>query len=248
MIKVNLISVTSTAGTEPKRQWLPKEQRSAAGGLFLLLMTAIGVTSWWWYLHHERGNVERAIVTAETELVRLKEVAVLVDRATARKAELAERLDLIERLRATMRAPVRLLETVSQSVPHGLWLIEVKQTGTTVRLDGRAMSLTPVTDFAKVMQESGFFTMPVEIDSTTSEVFEEVPVIRFVLKADIVNGGALSMKATPVVTSPAPAPAPAAGSPLNAEALPAPPASAPATTAPVAPPKTDVASVRSGGR
>jgi hypothetical protein len=145
---------------------------------------------------------------------------------------------------------VRLLETVSQSVPHGLWLLEVKQTGATVRLDGRAMSLTPVTDFAKVMQESGFFQMPVEIDSTNSEVFEEVPVIRFVMKADILNSGASPVKTTPVATTPAPAPATpaptaAAGSPLNAEALPVPPASGPAST--VAPPKTDVASVRPGG-
>src|SRR4051812_23718041 len=101
MIKVNLISVTP--GQAPPREWLPKEQRSAALGLVLLLMTAVGITSWWWYLSHESKKVERSILLAEQDLARLKDVATLVERATARKGELADRLDLIERLRATMR-------------------------------------------------------------------------------------------------------------------------------------------------
>jgi type IV pilus assembly protein PilN len=245
MIRVNLISTApgQVVAAAPARNWFPKEQRSAAMGLALLLFTAIGVTSWWWYLHMEKRSVERGIVEAELELQRLKEVAVLVDKATARKAELAERLDLIERLRATMRAPVRLLETVSKSVPYGLWLLEVKQTGQSVQMDGRAMTLTPVTDFAKVMQESGFFQMPVEIISTTSEIFEEVPVIRFVMKADVINGGISPLKPTTVITD---AGRPAVGTPVTA-----PPASMPATptTATIPPPVIATGGVgRSGGR
>jgi len=46
MIRVNLISVTAAAaGQAPSRQWLPKEQRSAAVGLVLLMFTAVGITS-----------------------------------------------------------------------------------------------------------------------------------------------------------------------------------------------------------
>jgi len=178
-------------------------------------------------------------------LQRLKDVAVLVDKATARKAELAERMDLIERLRATMRGPVKLLETVSKSVPYGLWLVEVKQNGSTVQFDGRAMTLTPVTDFAKVMQESGFFQMPVEVVSTTSEIFEEVPVIKFVLKAEVINGGMPVTKPANAIADNVPAGAP------NAPVVNAPASSMPATptTATVAPPAAAVgAIVRSGGR
>jgi type IV pilus assembly protein PilN len=261
MIRVNLISVTP--GQSPAREWLPKEQRSAAVGLVLLLATAIGITSWWWYLSHESRKVERSITVAEQDLARLKDVAQLVERATARKGELADRLDLIERLRATMRAPVRLFETVSRSVPHGLWLLEIKQVGSSIQVDGRAMSLTPVTDFAKQMQESGFFQMPVEIVSTTSEILEEVPVIRFMFKADLASAGTpAAAKAKPVATeAPVPAPTvatPSPTSPLNAEAAGyQPPPAAPKADAtqagpakaatPVGPPKTEIAPARSSG-
>jgi Tfp pilus assembly protein PilN len=260
MIRVNLISVTP--GHSPRREWLPKEQRSAALGLVLLLGTAVLITSWWLYLRHERINIENNVVLAESELARLKDVAQTVERATMRKAELAERLDLIERLRTTMRAPMRLLETVSHSVPHGLWLLEIKQVGQTVRIDGRAMSLTQVPDFAKLMQDSGFFQMPVEIESTTSEIVEEVPVIRFVVKAEVLSVGSPAVKVTKVATeapSPEPAP-PATMSPTNAETAGVPPAPAAtrvdaaagpvkAELTPVARPKAGLGPVRtSGGR
>jgi Tfp pilus assembly protein PilN len=106
-----------------------------------------------------------------------------------------------------MRAPVKLLETVVHSVPHGLWLMEIKQTGMNVQMDGRAMSNNQVADFAQQMQDSGYFNKPVEI-STTSELVEEVPVIRFVMKAEVAaSAPGAARSASPVVTAPAPAPA-----------------------------------------
>ena len=45
----------------------------------------------------------------------------MVEQAVAQKLELTERLGLIDRLHRTQRAPVELLQTVSRSVPDGLW-------------------------------------------------------------------------------------------------------------------------------
>ena len=56
-----------------------------------------------------------------------------------------------------MHGPVSLLETVSSSLPDGLWLTEIKQTGSIVQIEGRALSLTAVTDFTEQMQNSGLF-------------------------------------------------------------------------------------------
>ena len=182
MIKVNLL--TTAPGAKPVREWLPREQRSAALGLVMLLVTGVGVTGWWWYLRQQHADVETRIAAAETDLVRLREAAVLVEQASQRKAELTERLSLIERLRVAKRGPVNLIETVSFSVPDGLWLLEIKQTGANVQIDGRAMSLTAVTDFAERLQTSGLFKRPVEIVTTAAEVYEQADVIRFLVRAD----------------------------------------------------------------
>ncbi len=69
-------------------------------------------------------------------------------------------------------------------MPDGLWLVEFKQTGPMVQIEGRALSLTSVTDFTEQMQNSGMFKRPVEIVTTTTEMVEETPVVRFVVKGE----------------------------------------------------------------
>ena len=182
MIKVNLLA--TGPGAAPAREWLPREQRSAVVGLGMLVLTALGVGGWWYYQHSQAASIQVRITAAEAELARLKEASRLVDELRARRTELDERLSLIERLRSGKRAPVTLLETVSRSVPDGLWLLEIKQAGTSIQVDGRAMSLTAVTDFTERLQNSGLFKHPVEILTTSTETFEETPVVRFSVKAE----------------------------------------------------------------
>ncbi len=184
MIKVNLLA--ASPGVTAPREWLPREQRSALGGISILLATALALGGVWYYQHMQRSAIDTKIAAAQTELVRLKEAAALVERTNARKTDLAERLALIERLRASKRAPVSLLETISYSMPEGLWLLEMKQAAATVQIDGRATSITAVTDFTERLQTSGYFLRPVEIVSTSTEAIDEVGIVRFVIKAEAV--------------------------------------------------------------
>jgi type IV pilus assembly protein PilN len=182
MIKVNLLA--QPRGVEAPREWIPRDQRSAFTGLAMLLGTGVLVTGWWYYLHDQRSDLDLRIAAADSEISQLKDAAVLVEQAQQRRAELGERLALIERLRAGKRGPVTLIETINYSVPEGLWLIELKQTGAAVQIDGRAMSLTAVTDFAERLQTSGLFKRPVDIVTTVAEVFEQANVVRFVVRAE----------------------------------------------------------------
>jgi len=210
VIKVNLLA--TVPGAAPPRDWFPREQRMGLIGLAMLVATALIVGGWWYYLSSVRSGIDNRIAAAESQMVKLKEAAKLVDKANARKTELAERLAVIERLRASKRGPVSLLETLSQSLPDGLWLLEMKQVGATVQVDGRAMSISAVTDFTEHMQNSGLFQRPVEILTTSTETVEEATVVRFTVKADVLppsttaTPAALGTTATPpAVASAAPA-------------------------------------------
>lgn len=183
MIKVNLLA-TSSQAPAPAREWLPREQRSALGGVAIFAFTAMAVGGYWYYLSSQSSAIDTRFAAAQAELVRLKDAAKVVDQTTARKNELSERLALIDRLRTAKREPVTLLETVSRSIPEGLWLMEMKQASASVQIDGRATSITAVTDFTERLQSSGFFKRPVEILSTGTETIEETDVVRFSVKAD----------------------------------------------------------------
>lgn len=180
MIRINLIGAVPRA---PRRPWLPADQKAAATGLMLLVGTAAGVGGWWWQVERTREAVDARIAAAETELSRLKSVAGLVERAAVRKRDLTERLALIDRLHRTERDPVALLEAVSAAVPDGLWLLELKQAGAAVQMEGRAHSLTALTDFVERLQTSGHFAHPVDIVTTNMEVVDDASVVRFAIKA-----------------------------------------------------------------
>jgi len=215
VIRVNLLA-TQPAGVAPKRIWFPQEQRSALAGLGMLVLTATAVGGWWWKLDSDRAAVDLSIANAEAEIERLKGVAKLVDYAAARKAELSEKLNLIQQLRATEREPVTLLETVNKSMPDGLWLLDLKQTGKTVQIEGQALSLTYVTAFSEQLQDSGFFQRPVDV-STKTEMVQDTTVIRFVLKAAALDKNAPITNEKGVLADP-PA-TPATGAPPAAPAV-----------------------------
>ena len=180
MIRVNLIGDVPKAAARP---WVPANQKSAAAGRPMLIPTGLGVGGWWWQVSHARAAVDLEIASAEADLTKLKAVSLLVDGAVAQKLELTERLGLIDRLHRTQRAPVELLQTVSRSVPDGLWLLELTQKGNAIQIEGRASSLTALTDFVERLQTSGRFEHPVDIVTTNMEIVQESSVVRFALKA-----------------------------------------------------------------
>jgi type IV pilus assembly protein PilN len=181
MIKVNLLSVGRA--TPSKRGLVSAPQRSTIIGMVMLLGTVAAVGAWWWNLGRQTAALNVKIVRAEGDLARLKSVAKLVDNAIARKAELSEKLALIDRLRVSQRGPVTLLATVSRSIPDGLWLMELTEKGPSIQVEGRAASLTAVTDFVERLQNSGQFDRPVEIVTTSMEPVDELSVVRFAIKA-----------------------------------------------------------------
>jgi Tfp pilus assembly protein PilN len=189
MIRVNLL--VSSPGAKQPRVMISKEQRPAMIGLTMLLVTGLSIGGWWYYLNQQMAATETGITTAETRIEQLKDAMKLLESARQHKAELEERLSLIERLRTAKHAPVKMLDLLNGSITDGLWLMEIKQTAAAVQIEGRALSHTSITDFAQALQVSGFFKMPVEIVTTLMESVEDANVIRFVLKAEPAAGPAI---------------------------------------------------------
>ena len=95
------------------------------------------------YQHIAATSIQTRIDAAEAELVRLKEAAKLVEPPTRAQ----DRARRTARRSSTGCAPPSaarssLLETVSRSVPEGLWLTRDQAGRPGVQVDGRAMSLT----------------------------------------------------------------------------------------------------------
>ena len=86
-----------------------------------------------------------------------------------RKAQLQQRVLLIEQLRKGQTGPVHMLDQISRALPPMLWLTELKQGANDVTIDGRCTTLTGISDFVANLEATGYFKRSIEIVSTTAE-------------------------------------------------------------------------------
>ena len=191
MIRINLISQTR----EKPRRRVPAASLVGSGPkitvacTLILALAALGIGWWYWSLRQEAGRLKDDIAVAEAETKRLQTLIVQVRQFETRKAQLQERVTLIEALRRGQSSPVHVLDAISRSVPDMLWLTQLDQKGPDVTIEGRCMTLTSISDFVDNLARSGWFKKPVEI--VNSQV-EQGPagageLIKFTLKAQVVS-------------------------------------------------------------
>jgi type IV pilus assembly protein PilN len=125
-----------------------------------------------------------------------------VQKFEARKAQLQQRVALIEELRRGQNGPVHLLDEISRAVPDRLWLTEMSQKGDDFIIAGMTTSLTGLSDFIGNLESSKWFKKPVDIvDSQVLTDAKAGDIYKFSIKATFYN---------PEAPPPPPAPAAAA--------------------------------------
>lgn len=201
MIRINLLAAERTL-SKPPRTLIPAAQRVTIGAGVLIVATAAGIGWWYWSLQSESRRIDTEIARAETETQQLRSVLSQVQKFETRKAQLQQRVTLIEQLRKGQTAPVHLLDEISRSVPDRLWLTGMSQQGPSFTLDGQTTSLTALSDFVANLEASPWFKRPVEIvDSQVDHNPQTGELVRFTVKANmndaVATGGTAVKAATP---------------------------------------------------
>ena len=108
------------------------------------------------------------------------------------KAQLMQRVALIEQLRRGQSGPVHLLDEISRSLPEAMWLTQLDQKGPDLTIEGRCIALTSLSDFVGNLEASGWFKKPVEILDSQIEQIQgaETTLIKFSIKARFAQPGA----------------------------------------------------------
>jgi type IV pilus assembly protein PilN len=183
MIRINLLSVPRTR-TKKASGGIPAAQRVTAGASVVLILTILGIGWWAWSLRTQSQLLSRDIASAEVETANLRSVLAQVQKFEARKAQLEQRVTLIEQLRKGQAAPARVLDQISRSVPDRLWLADMTQSGNDFTLNGFATSMTALTDFVSGIEGTKWFRKPVEIiDSQLTSDPKTGDLVRFAVKA-----------------------------------------------------------------
>jgi len=203
MIRINLLAVERQASK--KKATFQAGQKIAVACGFILVLTG-GAVGWrFWTLRQDSIELDRQIASAQAETARLHSIIQQVQKFEQQKAQLQQRVVLIEELRKSQKGPVHMLDQVSRSLPTMMWLTTLKQDKDqdTILIDGKSTTQTGVSDFVNNLEGSGYFKKSVDIVSSQADAAtaNAPEIVKFQLKAMFQTpGDAAAAAAAPVKT------------------------------------------------
>jgi type IV pilus assembly protein PilN len=187
MIRINLLAVDRER-TKRTGALIPAAHRVTIAATLLVLATFLGVGWWFLSLRQTSARLDADIAKGEIETQQLRSVLAQVQKFEARKAQLQQRVTLIEQLRRGQSGPVHVLDEISKALPDRLWLTEMTQKGDDFVITGMTTSLTGLSDFVANLEASKWFKKPVDIvDSQVTTDAKNGDIYKFSIKATFDN-------------------------------------------------------------
>jgi type IV pilus assembly protein PilN len=206
MIRINLVATERAA--KPKRpigEAGPGLPSAGALQSYLLLVlfaggAAVLCAGAWWLQSNTLRDLDTRIAADQKRQRDLQAIKKQVDDFQKKKAELENKVAVIEMLRAAQKSPVHMLDEISKSLPDYVWLTAMDETRGNVDFKGESNSLAAVADFISALQRSGWFP---EVELISSQ--EQRALVSFNLQGNFKDPEvAAKEKAAAAAAPPAP--------------------------------------------
>lgn len=153
MTRINLLPWREQQRKERERQFY-----TVAGGAVVMMLLVVG------YIHiHMNGLIDQQkarndfltqeIATVDAQIAEIKELE-------AEKSQLLARMKVIEQLQSQRPQMVHLFDELVKTVPDGVYITSVKQTGSSVIVEGVAQSNARVSAFMRNIDQSEWMSSP----------------------------------------------------------------------------------------
>lgn len=154
MARINLLPWREEQRKEQRRQFFV-----VLGGSAILMLLVVG------YVHlHINGMIQGQESRNNFLQAQIKEVESKIkeiDNLDRQRQQLLARMRVIEQLQGDRSVIVHLFDELAKAVPEGLHLINVKQTGRNLMVQGVAQSNARVSSFMRNLDASPWFENPV---------------------------------------------------------------------------------------
>jgi len=153
MAKINLLPWRAE-----RRKLRQKEFFSMLGATALVaVLVAFGVIK---YFDHLIDGQNQRNALLQNEIKLLDEKIKEIEELDKKKAQLLARKAVIEQLQASRSQMVHLFDELVRTIPDGVRLNSIKQTGAELTLDGVAQSNARVSSYMRALEGSGWLTNP----------------------------------------------------------------------------------------
>jgi type IV pilus assembly protein PilN len=160
--RINLLDWRQELRDTRRKQFLAMLGLSGAASAALVVVGILAATQAVNHQHLRNDYLKQQI--AETEK-KIKEIQDL----EKTKASLLARMRVIEQLQASRAATVHFFDEIVNTLPEGITLTAIKQTGDNVNIEGLADSNGRVSTYMKNLESSQWFADPKLVVISTSE-------------------------------------------------------------------------------
>jgi Tfp pilus assembly protein PilN len=184
MIKINLLGapkpkrggkrMATTTVTDMTGMGMGGGGGEGPNPIFIILGFCVLALGAVWWLHLQATNkadqLQQSIAKEEQENRRLSAVKAKYDQEQKVRDNYERRVKVIDDLRASQSGPVNLLTMIGDTVNNtdAVWLNVMQDKGTTIDIEGTALSSTAVANLIKNLQKTGYFKS-VEMTETAQD-------------------------------------------------------------------------------
>ena len=191
MIRINLLG-------QPR----PKNKRAAASAaavmemgevgspklklLVVVLLVGVFNLTYWYRLDKEKQSIATKMQVALRRNAELADVKARYMERQKQAETYKRRVDVIDKLRANQSGPVNLLNTIGDTIngTEAVWLNTMKDQGSSVDIEGMALSADAVASLILNLQKTGYFKN-IEIKETfQDDTFKEMQAFQFTLTCE----------------------------------------------------------------
>ena len=144
----------------------------------------LGLAAYGAHLFEARRDLAAKVEEADARLAQVTSAATRLDTLRKRHRELSDEVAAIRHVLETRRSAADLFQAVGRSVPRGLSLVEMKRSAAAITVDGRAPSLSAISEFVHNLGSDLSLSTPLEVRSMTTEVSGGSSTLRFQIAAE----------------------------------------------------------------
>jgi type IV pilus assembly protein PilN len=192
MPRINLLPWREQERKVRRREFLV----AAGGAVFAAVIFTLGgkllYSSWTDSQNEKNALLKKEIVKLDAQIADIQDLE-------NRKQRLVARMEIIERLQRKRPEIVHLFDEIVKTVPEGVYLTSIKQTGNKLEIHGIAQSSTRVSTFMRNIDGSVWMDNPVLMVVESASKDSATGGSNFTLTSDVVgvdleNGGETTIK------------------------------------------------------
>jgi Tfp pilus assembly protein PilN len=191
MIKINLLETAKGKGKRAGGSSGPSMPSMEMGSLgspkvaVLVVLLVVGVINfgYWYRLDRQGKSIAKQMQAAEQKNRELSDVKARFLERQRQADNYKRRVDVIDKLREGQSGPVNLLAMMGETIngTEAVWLRKLDDTGSSLNVEGTALSTDAVANLIGNLQKTGFFSSVEMKETYQDETVKDMQAFQFTL-------------------------------------------------------------------